>query len=145
MCGCSAFGIEMRGIISLVLRMVQRNLMEAPLLNTSTLSICSIGGSARLIGSTSLLLPTTATGILLISRILGKPLDFQSGSRGHLSYLTAVYGRNLEVGLTVLAENGCVRLGGPFLNQVLHCEIRKLPNASNRGINPGKPIWRVLG
>ncbi len=71
--------------------------------------------------------------------------DFQSGSRGHLSYSTAVYGRNLEVGLTVLAENGCVRLGGPFLNQVLHCEIRNYQMPPIEASTPGNQYGGYSG
>lgn len=49
--------------------------------------------------------------------------DFVSGAKGRLSYSTAVYGRNMEIALTVLSEKGCIRLGGAFLNEIQHCEV----------------------
>lgn len=50
----------------------------------------------------------------------------QQGADGHLFYSTAVYGRNMEVSLTLLAEHGAIRLSGAYLNELEHVEIRGL-------------------
>lgn len=46
------------------------------------------------------------------------------GATGTLFYSTAVYQRNLEVSMTILAEHGCVKISGPYLNRLEHCEVR---------------------
>lgn len=46
-----------------------------------------------------------------------------SGADGQLFYSTAVFGRNLEVSMTILAERGTIKLGGPFLNVLEHAVI----------------------
>lgn len=46
------------------------------------------------------------------------------GATGSLFYSTAVYGRNLEVSMTILAEHGCIKISGPYLNRLEHCEVR---------------------
>lgn len=50
------------------------------------------------------------------------------GGSGTLFYSTAVYGRNMEVSMTLLAEHGAIKLGGAYLNRLEHCCIR--------GVNP---------
>lgn len=46
------------------------------------------------------------------------------GGEGSLFYSTAVYGQNMEVNLTILAEHGAIKLGGTYLNRLEHCCIR---------------------
>lgn len=48
------------------------------------------------------------------------------GGSGTLFYSTAVYGRNLEVSMTILAEHGAIKLAGPYLNRLEHCSIRNI-------------------
>jgi UDP-N-acetyl-2-amino-2-deoxyglucuronate dehydrogenase len=50
--------------------------------------------------------------------------DFVNGGMGLLSFSTAVADHNFESSLTVIAENGTVRIGGQYMNEVLHCDIR---------------------
>ncbi len=44
-------------------------------------------------------------------------------AQGQIFYSTAVYGRNLEVAMTILGEKGAVKVGGAFLNTIEHCEV----------------------
>ncbi len=52
--------------------------------------------------------------------------ETKQGVQGHIFYSTSVYRKNLEVSMTILGEKGAVKLGGPFLNKIEHCEIAGL-------------------
>lgn len=48
---------------------------------------------------------------------------FNQGGMGVLSYSTAVWERNLESSLTIIAEKGSVKVSGQYMNEVVACEI----------------------
>ncbi|MBX3242548.1 MAG: Gfo/Idh/MocA family oxidoreductase [Chitinophagaceae bacterium] len=50
--------------------------------------------------------------------------DFVNGGIGNLSYSTSCYDRNLESSITVIAENGMVKVGGQYMNDVEYCHIK---------------------
>lgn len=50
--------------------------------------------------------------------------DLVRGGSGTLHYSTAVWDRNLESSLTVVAEHGSLRLGGQYLDKVEYCHLR---------------------
>lgn len=52
-----------------------------------------------------------------------------SGSMGCINYSTSVWDRNFESSLTVIAENGSVKIGGQYMNEVEYCHIKdyKMP------------------
>lgn len=61
--------------------------------------------------------------------------NFLQGGMGSLNYSTAVWDKNLESSITIVAENGSVKVGGQYMNEVEYCHIKdyempKLP-ASN--------------
>lgn len=62
-------------------------------------------------------------------------IDFttESGAKGHLFYSTAVYGKNMNISMDILSENGSIRISGPFLNKIEHCCIKdmKIPLFGN--------------
>ena len=47
-----------------------------------------------------------------------------------INYSTSAYGQNLESSITILAENGTVKVGGQYMDKVLACEVKDylLPN-----------------
>jgi len=47
-----------------------------------------------------------------------------------INYSTSAYGQNLESSITILAENGTVKVGGQYMDKVLACEVKdyELPN-----------------
>ena len=49
--------------------------------------------------------------------------DLLRGGSGTLSYSTAVWDRNLESSLTVVAERGSLRIAGQYMDQVEYCHI----------------------
>lgn len=49
--------------------------------------------------------------------------DFVKGGAGVLSYSTAIWQKNFESSLTVIAEKGTVKIGGQYMNEVVYCNI----------------------
>jgi predicted dehydrogenase len=49
--------------------------------------------------------------------------DLVRGGSGTLSYSTAVWDRNLESSLTVVAERGSLRIAGQYMDKVEYCHI----------------------
>jgi len=50
--------------------------------------------------------------------------DFVQGGSGSLSYSTAVWDKNLESSMTIIAENGSVKVAGQYMNEVEYCHIK---------------------
>lgn len=50
--------------------------------------------------------------------------DFVGGGMGCLNYSTSVWNSNLESSLTIIAENGTVKVGGQYMNEVETCNIK---------------------
>ncbi|GGF13823.1 Gfo/Idh/MocA family protein [Hymenobacter cavernae] len=50
--------------------------------------------------------------------------DLVRGGSGTLQYSTAVWDRNLESSLTVVAEHGSLRIGGQYMDKVEYCHLR---------------------
>jgi len=49
---------------------------------------------------------------------------FVNGGMGSINYSTAVYDKNLESSITIIAENGAVKIGGQYMNEVEYCHIK---------------------
>jgi UDP-N-acetyl-2-amino-2-deoxyglucuronate dehydrogenase len=56
--------------------------------------------------------------------------DLVRGGSGTLSYSTAVWDRNLESSLTLIAEQGSLKIGGQYLDKVEYCYLQDytMPN-----------------
>jgi predicted dehydrogenase len=50
--------------------------------------------------------------------------DFVDGGIGSLNYSTAVWDKNLESSITVIAQNGSLKVGGQYMNEVEYCHIK---------------------
>lgn len=50
--------------------------------------------------------------------------DFVNGGMGCLNYSTSVWNTNLESSITIIAENGTVKVGGQYMNEVELCNIK---------------------
>jgi len=46
------------------------------------------------------------------------------GGMGCLNYSTAVWDKNLESSITIVAEKGSVKVGGQYMNEVEYCHIK---------------------
>lgn len=50
--------------------------------------------------------------------------DFCNGGTGCLNYSTAVWDTNLESSITIIAENGSIKVAGQYMNEVTYCHIK---------------------
>lgn len=50
--------------------------------------------------------------------------SFLNGGFGCINYSTAVWDTNFESSITVIAENGTVKIGGQYMNEVEYCHIK---------------------
>jgi UDP-N-acetyl-2-amino-2-deoxyglucuronate dehydrogenase len=50
--------------------------------------------------------------------------DFVKGAMGSLSFSTSVWNQNLESSMTIIAQNGSVKIGGQYMDKVEVCNIK---------------------
>lgn len=50
--------------------------------------------------------------------------DFVNGGIGTINYSTSVWNENLESSITIIGENGTVKVGGQYMNEVQVCNIK---------------------
>ena len=50
--------------------------------------------------------------------------EFEKGGMGLVNFSTAVFEQNLSSSMTILSENGSVKIGGQYMNKVEHCCIK---------------------
>lgn len=50
--------------------------------------------------------------------------EFVNGGMGCFNFSTSVWDTNLESSLTIIAENGTVKVGGQYMNEVEYCHIK---------------------
>lgn len=62
--------------------------------------------------------------------------DFVDGGMGSLNYSTSIWNKNLESSITVIAENGAVKVGGQYMNEVEYCHIKDYEMPVLRESNP---------
>lgn len=60
---------------------------------------------------------------------------FKNGGIGSINYSTSIWNKNFESSLTLIAENGTVKIGGQYMNEVEYCNIKdyempQLPEAN---------------
>lgn len=50
--------------------------------------------------------------------------DFVNGGMGCLNYSTSVWDTNLESSITIIGENGTIKVAGQYMNEVVYCHIK---------------------
>ncbi|NND93381.1 MAG: Gfo/Idh/MocA family oxidoreductase [Flavobacteriales bacterium] len=50
--------------------------------------------------------------------------DFVRGGMGAINYSTALYDKNFESSMTIIAEKGTVKVGGQYMNEVIYCHVK---------------------
>lgn len=62
--------------------------------------------------------------------------DFAKGGSGSINFSTSIWNENFESSLTIIGEQGTVKLGGQYMNEVQYCNIKdyKIPQLA-----PGNP------
>ncbi|MET4105262.1 Gfo/Idh/MocA family oxidoreductase [Hymenobacter sp. UYP22] len=71
--------------------------------------------------------------------------DLVGGGSGTLQYSTAVWDRNLESSLTVVAEHGSLRLGGQYMDKVEYCHLRDYQLPELPPTNPANQYGNYQG
>lgn len=54
-------------------------------------------------------------------------LTFDSGVMGALTWTTCIYNKNYEGSITIIAENGTIKIGGPYLNKIEYWDVKAMP------------------
>lgn len=52
--------------------------------------------------------------------------DLNGGGKGSFSFSTAVYGKNLESSMTIIAENGTIKIGGQYMEEVMEVNAKSV-------------------
>lgn len=71
--------------------------------------------------------------------------DFVNGGFGSLNFSTSVWNQNLESSMTVIAENGSVKIGGQYMNEVEYCKIKDYEMPVLAPTNPGNDYGAYKG
>ena len=68
-----------------------------------------------------------------------------NGGMGSLSYSTAVWEKNLESSMLIVAENGSVKIGGQYMNEVEYGHIKEHEMPELAPTNPGNDYGPYKG
>ena len=71
--------------------------------------------------------------------------DFVNGGMGCLNYSTAVWDKNMESSMLIIAENGSVKIGGQYMNEVEYCHIKDYEMPALAPTNPGNDYGPYKG
>jgi predicted dehydrogenase len=61
---------------------------------------------------------------------------FINGGMGSLNYSTSVWDKNLESSMTIIGENGTIKVGGQYMDKVEYCHIKNYTMPELRPTNP---------
>ncbi len=71
--------------------------------------------------------------------------EFVNGGIGSLNYSTAVWDKNMESSMLIVAENGSVKIGGQYMNEVEYCHIKDYVMPELAPTNPGNDYGPYKG
>lgn len=71
--------------------------------------------------------------------------DFVNGGMGCLNYSTSVWNQNLESSMTIICENGSVKIGGQYMNEVEYCHLKDYTMPELAPTNPGNDYGAYKG
>lgn len=61
---------------------------------------------------------------------------FINGGIGCLNYSTSIWDKNLESSITIIGENGSIKIGGQYMNEVEYCHIKNYTMPELAPANP---------
>jgi predicted dehydrogenase len=67
------------------------------------------------------------------------------GGLGSINYSTSVWDKNLESSMTIIAENGSVKIGGQYMDKVEYCHIKDYSMPELAPTNPGNDYGAYKG
>jgi UDP-N-acetyl-2-amino-2-deoxyglucuronate dehydrogenase len=71
--------------------------------------------------------------------------DFVEGGMGSINYSTSIWNQNLESSMTIIAENGSVKIGGQYMDKVEYCHIKDYEMPILPPTNPGNDYGSYKG
>ena len=71
--------------------------------------------------------------------------NFVNGGMGSLNYSTSVWNRNMESSMLIVAENGSVKIGGQYMNEVEYCHVKDYEMPELAPTNPGNDYGPYKG
>jgi len=71
--------------------------------------------------------------------------DFVNGGSGAFNYSTSVYDSNFESSVTIIAENGTIKIGGQYMNEVTDCHVKDYSMPVLPPTNPGNDYGAYKG
>jgi UDP-N-acetyl-2-amino-2-deoxyglucuronate dehydrogenase len=71
--------------------------------------------------------------------------NFLKGGVGSLNYSTSVWDKNLESSMTIIGENGSVKIGGQYMNEVEYCNIKDYEMPELDPVNPANDYGMYKG
>ena len=71
--------------------------------------------------------------------------NFVNGGMGSLNYSTSVWNQNLESSMTIIAENGSVKIGGQYMDKVEVCHVKDYEMPVLAPTNPGNDYGAYKG
>ena len=69
----------------------------------------------------------------------------QSGAVGNFNYSTAVANKNFESSITIIAENGTVKIGGQYMDRIDYCEVKNYVVPTLEASNPANDYGTYQG
>jgi len=71
--------------------------------------------------------------------------DFTNGGSGVFNYSTSIYDTNFESSVTIIAENGTIKIGGQYMNEVTYCHVKDYSMPVLAPTNPGNDYGDYKG
>lgn len=71
--------------------------------------------------------------------------DFVNGGMGSINYSTSVWNQNLESSMTIIGENGAVKIGGQYMDKVEYCHVKNYVMPELAPTNPGNDYGAYKG
>ncbi|MDZ4070744.1 MAG: Gfo/Idh/MocA family oxidoreductase [Sediminibacterium sp.] len=71
--------------------------------------------------------------------------DFLNGGSGVFNFSTAIWDKNLESSMTIIAENGAVKIGGQYMDKVEYCHVKDYEMPQLAPTNPGNDYGAYKG
>lgn len=71
--------------------------------------------------------------------------NFVNGGMGSLSYSTSAWDKNMESSMLIVAEQGSVKIGGQYMNEVEYCHIKDYTMPELASTNPGNDYGLYKG
>jgi len=71
--------------------------------------------------------------------------NFVNGGMGTFNYSTSIWNRNMESSMMIIAENGSIKIGGQYMNEVEYCHVKDYNMPQLTPTNPGNDYGAYKG